>query len=267
MELFDIGFNFTSSAFRKDEDAVVERANLAGVKNFVITGSDVEESAQAAKLATRYTGMVSTAGVHPHLAKTWHADSSDQLKKLAECNQVVAIGEAGLDYNRNYSTPEQQCHAFEAQLELAADLDMPIFLHERDAHDDYAKILAMYRNKISKVVVHCFTGNQQALRTYLDLDCHIGITGWICDERRGFHLHESIKEIPANRLMIETDAPYLLPRDLPKDCHPKPDGRRNEPAFLPHILAMVGKCRGVSMEQTALETTQTAKDFFGVTTS
>lgn len=264
MELVDIGFNFTSSAFRKDEDAVIERAKLVGVKHFVITGSDVEESERAAELATKYQGMVSTAGVHPHLAKTWQEDSYASLKKLTEYKQVVAIGEAGLDYNRNYSTPEQQRSAFEAQLALAAELNMPIFLHERDAHEDFTKILSTYRNQLSKVVVHCFTGSKEELDTYIGLDCHIGITGWICDERRGHHLHESIRNIPANRLMLETDAPYLLPRDLPKENFPKPDGRRNEPAFLPHILSTVAKCRNISVEQTALETTQTAKDFFSI---
>ena len=264
MELVDIGFNFTSSAFRKDADEVIERAKLAGVKHFVVTGSDVEESEQAAELTTKYVGMVSTAGVHPHLAKNWQEDSYTRLKKLTECKQVVAIGEAGLDYNRNYSTPEQQRSALEAQLELATELNMPIFLHERDAHEDFAKILATHRNQLSKVVVHCFTGSNEELDAYIDLDCHIGITGWICDERRGHHLHDSIKNIPANKLMIETDAPYLLPRNLPKDIYPKPDGRRNEPAYLPHILSTVAKCRNVSVEQTAQETTQTAKDFFSI---
>ena len=264
MELVDIGFNFTSSAFRKDEDAVIERAKHAGVKHFVITGSDVEESEQAATLASKYEGMVSTAGVHPHLAKNWQQDSYSRLKILAKCKQVVAIGEAGLDYNRNYSAPEQQRIAYEAQLELAAELGMPIFLHERDAHKDFAQILTAHRAQLSDVVVHCFTGSDEELDQYIDLDCHIGITGWICDERRGHHLHESIKNIPANRLMIETDAPYLLPRDLPKDLYPKPDGRRNEPAYLPHILSTVAKCRNVSVEQTAQETTQTAKDFFSI---
>lgn len=264
MQLVDIGFNFTNSAFRKDADAVIERANLAGVAYFVITGSGIEESEQAAALAAKYQGMVATAGVHPHLAKNWHENSYARLKKLAADQQVAAIGEAGLDYNRNYSTPAQQRSAFEAQLALACELEMPIFLHERDAHDDFAKILASYRNQLSKVVIHCFTGNNDELETYLDLDCHIGITGWICDERRGHHLHETIKNIPANRLMIETDAPYLLPRDLPKDHYPKPDGRRNEPAYLPHILSTVAKCRNSSVEQTAQETTQTAKAFFSL---
>lgn len=264
MELVDIGFNFTSSAFRKDADEVVARAKQAGVKHFVLTGSDLEESKFAIELAQQYTGMVSTTGVHPHLAKQWQDDSYTKLKALAENNNVAAIGEAGLDYNRNYSTPEQQRGAFEAQLKLAAELGMPIFLHERDAHDDFVRILSDYRDKLSKVVVHCFTGSTEELEKYLDLDCHIGITGWICDERRGQHLHNSIKCIPANRLMIETDAPYLLPRDLPKDSYPKPDGRRNEPAYLPHILATVAKCRDQSEEQTAAETTQTAKEFFSL---
>jgi len=264
MELVDIGFNFTSSAFRKDADEVVKRAQQVGVKYFVLTGSDIEESEFALNLSTQYTGMVSTAGVHPHLAKQWQDDSYEKLKILAVNSNVAAIGEAGLDFNRNYSTPEQQKHAFIEQLKLAIELHMPIFLHERDAHDEFAKILTEYRDELSKVVVHCFTGTMKQLDTYLELDCHIGITGWICDERRGHHLHNAIKSIPANRLMIETDAPYLLPRDLPKKNYPKPDGRRNEPVYLPHILATVAKCKGESVEQTATETTQTAKEFFSI---
>ncbi len=264
MELVDIGFNFTSSAFRKDADEVIERAKQAGVKHFVLTGSDVEESEHAIRLASQYEGMVSTAGVHPHLAKQWQDDSYAKLKQLAEHKNVAAIGEAGLDYNRNYSTPEQQRFAFEKQLALAAELVMPIFLHERDAHEDFIKILSKYRHQLNKVVVHCFTGSAKELDTYIDLDCHIGITGWICDERRGHHLHDSIKKIPANRLMIETDAPYLLPRNLPKNHYPRPDGRRNEPAYLPHILSTIAKCRSTSVEQTAQETTQTAKEFFSI---
>ena len=127
MKLVDIGFNFTSSAFHKDADKVIERAKQAGVEHFVITGSDVKESEQAAELAAKYKGMVSTAGVHPHLAKTWQENRYSRLKKLTDCKQVAAIGEAGLDYNRNYSTPEQQRSAYEAQLELATELNMPIF--------------------------------------------------------------------------------------------------------------------------------------------
>ena len=262
MELVDIGFNFTSSTFRKDADDVVSRAQQAGVKYFVLTGSDIEESKFALDLSGQYQGMVSTAGVHPHLAKQWQDKSYIQLKNLAASGNVAAIGEAGLDFNRNYSTPEQQQHAFREQLKLAVELNMPIFLHERDAHEDFVKILSEYRKDLSKVVVHCFTGTSDQLAVYLDMDCHIGITGWICDERRGQHLHQAIRSIPANRLMIETDAPYLLPRDLPKEKYVHTDKRRNEPAYFPHILETIAKCRDTNVEQTATERTQTANKFF-----
>ncbi len=265
MQLVDIGFNFTSSAFREDEADVVERAKKAGVTQFILTGSSAKESEYALQLTEKYAGMFSTSGVHPHLAKEWDKETIWQLRKIAAHEHVVAIGETGLDYNRNFSSPNEQKLAFQSQLELAVELKMPIFLHQRDAHDDFMLLLKQYRQRLSKVVVHCFTGNEEELNHYLELDCHIGITGWICDERRGQHLHETIKLIPNNRLMIETDAPYLLPRDLPKDGSlPSAKGRRNEPAFLPHILATVAKCRDTSVEQTAEETTLTAKEFFSI---
>ncbi len=266
MDLVDIGFNFTSNAFRKDEKQVVERANKVGVTRFILTGSSFEESKHALKLTTQYRGMYSTAGVHPHLAKEYNDGTPQQLCELTKHKNVVAIGEAGLDYNRNYSTPSQQQYAFQSQLELAAELNMPIFCHERDAHKDFVKLLQQLRDKLNKIVVHCFTGTEDELKCYLELDCYIGITGWICDERRGYHLHKFIHQIPTNRLMVETDSPYLLPRNIPTSTeYLTPDGRRNEPAFLPHILQTVAKYRNSSTEQTAFETTQTAKDFFSIT--
>lgn len=265
MQLIDIGFNFTSSAFRDDETEVVERAKKAGVTRFILTGSSVKESEYALRLTEKYDDMYSTCGVHPHLAKEWDKETIWQLRKLAAHEHVVALGETGLDFNRNFSTPNEQKLAFQAQLELATEIKMPIFLHQRDAHEDFMQLLKQHRKQLTKVLVHCFTGSAEELNDYLDLDCHIGLTGWICDERRGYHLHEVIKTIPSNRLMIETDAPYLLPRDLPKDStYPSVKGRRNEPAFLPHILATVAKCRDASMEQTAKETTLTAKKFFSI---
>ena len=265
MELFDICFNLTSSVFRDDESDVINRAKRAGVKHFIITGSDVKDSRYAYELSQQYEGMYSTAGVHPHLATNWTDKTLQLLHNLAKNELVVAIGEAGLDYNRNYSSHTEQKYAFEAQLELATELRMPVFLHQRDAHEDFAKLLTKFREDLEKVVVHCFTDNINALQCYIDLDCHIGITGWICDERRGQHLHEIIHLIPSNRLMLETDAPYLLPRNLPVDeKFSKPKGRRNEPAYLPHILNTVAMIRGSSVEQIAKETTQTAKEFFSI---
>ena len=272
MELVDTGFNFTHPAFRDDETEVIERAKQAGVNRFILTGSNVADSKHALQLATYYAGMYATAGVHPHLAKEWTDETAPQLRTLAAHENVVAIGETGLDFNRNYSTPDEQKTAFQAQLELAAELAMPIFLHVRDAHRDFAPLLTRYRQRLNKAVVHCFTGTAAELDCYIDLDCHIGITGWICDARRGRHLHNIIPRIPKNRLMVETDSPYLLPKDLPvgPDCPsgrrlPKPKNRRNEPCYLVHVLETVAKCRGVSPRQLAIETTQTAREFFSIT--
>ncbi len=259
--LIDICFNFTHSSFRHDEAEVLARAVDAGVETLIVTGSAVEESRQCLALAERYPEHLwATAGVHPHHASEWDQTSAAAIRQLAANSRVVAIGECGLDYNRNYSTPEQQRYAFERQLELAAELRLPAFMHERDAHDDFLEIVMRWRADLPAAVIHCFTGEETQLEAYLALDLHVGITGWICDERRGHHLHEFVDRIPDDRLMIETDAPYLLPRDL----SPKPRDRRNEPAYLPHICRTVARLRGVSPATLAARTRQTASSFFGL---
>ena len=137
---------------------------------------------------------------------------------------------------------------------------MPLFLHQRDAHDDFFALLKSARDRVPAAVVHCFTDDRRTLFDYLDLDCHIGITGWICDERRGTHLRELVRSIPANRLMLETDAPYLLPRDI----RPQPSDRRNEPMYLVHICEAVARERGETSAVTAEQTTANARTFFGI---
>ena len=146
----------------------------------------------------------------------------------------------------------------EEHLQLAVETGLPVFLHERDADQRLVQILRPFRDQLSAAVVHCFTGEKRALYAYLDLDLHIGITGWICDERRGFHLHSLVSEIPSSRLMVETDAPYLLPRTI----RPRPRSRRNEPCHLPHVVTMVAQCLGRPAEEVARTTTQTARAFF-----
>ncbi len=260
-ELVDICFNFTHSAFRRDEAAVLERAVAAGVDTLMVTGSSIEESHQGIALAQRYPGhLYATVGVHPHLARDWDQSSYARLRELAAHERVKAVGEAGLDYNRDHSPRPAQRHAFVQQMRLAAELGLPLFLHQRDAHDEFSALLSEHRDELGPVVVHCFTGDRKQLDRYLDLDLHIGITGWICDERRGRHLCELLTRIPPGRLMLETDAPYLVPRDL----RPQPRDRRNEPAFLPHILATVATCLGRGAEQVAEETTRTAREFFAL---
>jgi len=257
MPLVDIGANLTHPSFHDDLDAVLASARAHGVATIVVTGTSVDESRRAAELAAAH-GLHATAGVHPHHARDCDERTIPALREIAAHPKVVAIGECGLDFNRNYSPHPDQEKWFVAQLELAAELGKPLFLHSRDAHPRFAEILRHHR--VGKAVAHCFTGDAAELRAYLDLGLYIGITGWICDERRGAHLMQLVKEIPQDRLLLETDSPYLTPRDL----RPQPRARRNEPAFLPHIARAVARVRGESPEALAAATTRNAREFFGL---
>ena len=257
MHLVDIGANLTHSSFSDDLEAAIARARQHGVAQIVVTGTSVSESRRAAKLAEAH-GLHATAGVHPHHARECDDSTIPALREIARHPRVVAIGECGLDFNRNYSPHPSQEKWFVAQLELAAELGKPLFLHSRDAHPRCAEILR--HHKTGRGVAHCFTGEAAELRAYLDLGLYIGITGWICDERRGRHLLSLAREIPADRLLIETDSPYLTPRDL----HPQPKARRNEPAFLPHILRAVARARGEAPEALAAATAANARRLFSI---
>ena len=259
MDLIDIGANLTHSSFAHDLDAVLERARAHGVVRLMVTGASAQGSEDALALARRYPEtMHATAGVHPHHAADYTADTDALLRKLVREPEVKAAGEAGLDYNRNFSPRDAQLFAFERQVEIALESGKPLFLHQRDAHDDFMAVVKPIRDKLARAVVHCFTGERKELFDYLDLDLHIGITGWICDERRGTHLRELVREIPANRLMLETDAPYLLPRTV----KPHPSHRRNEPMYLQHIAHEVARDRGEDVGVTAANSTATARAFF-----
>ena len=253
MRLVDIGANLTHAAFRDDLDAVLARARQAGVETVIVTGTTVDESRNASTL-----GLPFTAGVHPHHAKDFSAQTIAQIKSLAENPRCVAIGECGLDFNRNYSPHPDQEKCLVAQLELGLSLGKPLFLHSRDAHPRFAEILKAHG--VKRAVAHCFTGEREELRAYLDLGLYVGITGWICDERRGRHLLELVRQIPRDRLLLETDAPYLTPRDL----KPQPKARRNEPAFLVHIAKAVARTLGRTAEELAEETTRNARVLFGL---
>ncbi len=257
----DIGLNLSSERFDADRDEVLERARTAGVNTLLLTGTNLNESRQVAALAAEHSPLCyATAGVHPHEASTLDAAGLTELRDLLRRPEVVAVGETGLDFNRNYSPPAAQIRAFEQQLGLAADTGLPLFLHERDADATMLDMLAATRASWSDAVLHCFTGDKEALFAYLDLGLYIGVTGWVCDERRGLELQELVKLIPADRLLLETDAPWLLPRDLPQ----KPKNRRNEPAFLPHIAATVARMRGEALEVLAQTTTANARQLFRI---
>lgn len=259
--LIDIGSNLTHDSFAGDRDTVIARAIDAGVRRQIVTGADLAGSKQAAAMAESNPAVLSsTAGVHPHHASSFDAALQEELYELLRRPQVVAVGECGLDYHRNFSPPEAQRSAFAAQLEMAAAVRKPVFLHQRDAHGDFLAILKDFRGRLVGGVAHCFTGGRSELEDYQSLDLHIGVTGWVNDERRGQSLREAVPHIAADRLMIETDAPYLLPRDL----RPPPKSRRNEPCYLPHIAASVAHLRGESLESLAASTTRNAGRFFGL---
>ena len=259
MELIDIGANLTHESFHADRDAVLQSAQAAGVTQLVVTGASFEGSEQALALARAQPGtLFATAGVHPHRATDWSTEGEARLRELLAAPELVAVGEAGLDYFRDFSPRDAQARAFEAQLQMGADSGLPMFLHLRDAHEDFHALLKSFRHQLSDVVVHCFTGSRDELHAYLDLDCHIGITGWICDERRGTHMKAYLGDIPAERLMIETDAPYLKPRNL----RPRVKSHRNEPRHLPWILGTLAAARGEHPAVLAARTTATARRFF-----
>jgi TatD DNase family protein len=264
VELIDIGINLTHPSFASDAEAVLQHAYAAGVSQLVLTGTSIEESEKALLLCETLDGeaqrLFSTAGVHPHDASQWAADSAQQLRALLVDPRVRAVGECGLDFNRDFSPRPQQEKALEEQLALAVELDMPVFLHERDASQRLLEILRDYRDRLPAAVVHCFTGEKRALFGYLDLDLHIGITGWICDERRGLHLQPLVREIPRGRLMLESDAPYLLPRSL----RPKPKSNRNEPSYLGEVLAEVARHREESVTALSQHSSACARAFFGL---
>ncbi|QDI05374.1 hydrolase TatD [Xanthomonas cerealis pv. cerealis] len=259
MTLIDIGANLTHDSFDRDRDAVLQRARDAGVAQLVVTGASREHSPLALQLAQQHPGLLyATAGVHPHHALEYTAECDAELRALHAQAEVVAVGECGLDYFRDLAPRPAQHRAFERQLQLAADTGKPLFLHQRDAHADFLALMRQFDGKLGAAVVHCFTGTREELFDYLDRDWYIGITGWLCDERRGAHLRELVRNIPASRLMIETDAPYLLPRTL----KPLPKDRRNEPAFLAHIAEELARDRGEDVAATAASTTATARGFF-----
>lgn len=258
--LFDIGANLTHESFENDLNLVLAEANAAGVQRMMITGSDIDSSIAASLLTEGRTGLWSTCGVHPHHASEVDAAALKSLEDIGSRASVLAWGEMGLDYFRDFSPRPAQRTAFEAQLELASGAPKALFLHEREAFHDFYHILKRYRDRFEHVVVHCFTGHGEALAAYLDLDCHIGITGWVCDERRGQHLLPLIKTIPLSRLLIETDAPYLLPRTL----KPKPKNRRCEPKHLVEVCRFIAETLQVTPESIADQTFDNANRFFGI---
>ncbi|MDL2246342.1 TatD family hydrolase [Methanobrevibacter sp. OttesenSCG-928-K11] len=259
--LIDIGINLMHPSFKKDKENVIKEGKNVGVKQYIITGTTLNSSKIAKDYAEKFPNLLySTAGVHPHNAKNCDENTINELEKLSKFDCVVAIGECGLDYNRNFSPPKDQRIWFEKQVKLAQKLDMPLFLHEREAHEDLFKILEKYPEMAQKSVVHCFTGTAEEAQNYLDLGCYIGITGWVCDMKRGKSLQDAVKVIPPEKMMIETDAPFLIPKNLKE----KPKKNRNEPKYLPQVLKTISELKDTNIEELADDVTKTTKSFFKI---
>ncbi|MEJ2514397.1 MAG: TatD family hydrolase [Gammaproteobacteria bacterium] len=256
--LVDIGANLAHDSFDPDRSEVIRRARDAGVDQIIITGSSLASTRKAIELAAADEALYCTAGVHPHHASELDAGHRASLLELARAPGVVAVGECGLDFFRNYSPRPDQETAFRMQLQIAVETGMPVFLHQREAHDRFLAILDEFAADRPPGVAHCFTGGPEEMDAYLERGLYIGVTGWICDERRGHALRDAVARLPLDRVMIETDAPYLLPRDL----DPRPKSRRNEPVYLPHILEAVARGMGESPETVAAASTHNARSLF-----
>ena len=265
MKYIDIGINLTNKQFNHEIPQIIKNAIEVGVEQMILTGTSVKNSEQSANLATKYPhNLFATAGIHPHDAKHFDGESIAKLRELLQQSHVVSVGECGLDFDRDFSPRPVQENCFEAQLQLAVEVQKPLFLHERAAFTRFNFITDNFLSKLPKAVVHCFTGSLQEAKTYLDKGFYLGFTGAISDVRRFEHLKEVVKSVPLDRLLIETDAPFMLPKNVPKNLLTKYHERRNEPAFLPFVAETIANFKGVSVAEIARQTTHNAKQFFGI---
>ena len=259
MKLIDIGCNLASKRLLPHLDRILAEAQEAGVIAQIITGSDAASNQTALELANRYSELYATAGYHPHHADDWHAPAHRLLlQTLARETRCVAVGEMGLDYHRNLARRDNQRRCFTDQLAIAKTVQKPVFLHERAAYADFAAILGDALPELAGAVWHCFTGTRAQMEAMTERGLYIGITGWICDPERGAELRDTVRHIPADRLMLETDAPYLTPKTL----NPLP--RVNEPRYLPAVLHEVARCRDEDPAALAAQTLANTRRFFGV---
>ncbi|MGI5310210.1 TatD family hydrolase [Rheinheimera sp. WS51] len=257
----DIGVNLFSDQFAADREQMLARAHAAGVNHLVVIGSDIAESEQNQQFCQQQANksninIVTTAGVHPHYASQVNDSWLAQLKQLLQASSVVAVGECGLDFNRDFSPRPQQQLVFAEQLQLAIQHNKAVYLHERDAFD--TQIAMLKQHSIQRGVAHCFTGNTQQLRAYLDLGLYIGITGWVCDDKRGAELQQAIRYIPNDRILLETDAPFLLPKNI----QPKPKSRRNEPAYINYVAEKVALLKQCTVSDIAAASLENSKRLF-----
>lgn len=250
--LVDTHAHIQWASFDKDREKVLGRARKVDVRHIVNIGFDVDGSREAVKLAEKHKGLYATVGIHPHNASQFDESVLDILKKLSENQKVVAIGEIGLDYYRNLSPRQAQKKAFEAQLFLAEELELPVVIHDRDAHTDILEMLLRFEVKINGVM-HCFSGSREMAEQCIKSDFYISFAGPVTFPN-SHKLHEIAKWIDLSKILLETDSPWLAPQRV--------RGKRNEPAFLPFIAEKIAELKGISVDELAEATTENAKEIF-----
>ena len=261
----DIGINLTNKQFHNDIDTIIQNALDADVSQMILTGTSIKNSEASAKIAKQYPNILyATAGIHPHDAKSFDEQSISKLNFLLKQDHVISVGECGLDFDRDFSPRPIQEQCYKAQLELSIAVQKPLFLHERAAYERFMAITKDYLPQLPKAVVHCFTGSLKEAKSYLDNGFYLGFTGAISDTNRFSHLKEVLQYVPLDRMLIETDAPFMLPKNVPKQALTKYHERRNEPAFLPYVAGTIAQFKGINLTDVAEASTKNAKDFFGI---
>lgn len=263
--MIDIGINLGNERFDGEgkREAMLKRAVTAGVSGIIMTTTSEKSfytNMETFRKFNKIIPLFTTIGLHPHAAKNYKTFFNNFTKMLSEVhkpqNPVVAIGEFGLDYNRMFSEKHEQQDCAILHFEKAKEMKLPTFLHERDAHHDFLAMMKDYPT-VPKIV-HCFTGKKEDMKSYLDLDAYIGITGWVTDNQRGRDLQEAVKYIPIDRLMIETDSPYLTPKNMPIKS------RENEAAYLPYVLEKIAQLRGTTVEAIEQQIRKNTIEFFAL---
>ncbi|HEY41607.1 MAG TPA: TatD family hydrolase [Dehalococcoidia bacterium] len=256
--LVDTHAHLDADEFGTDRDEVITRAHDAGVTSIITVGTSVESGQRSIELAEQYPGILASIGIHPHAASTTTEADIDSIARLAGHPRVVAIGEIGLDFYRDYSPRDSQLQVLQWQLEMAVRLDLPVAIHCRQAHEEMLAILhdwtTRYPERHSPGVIHCFMGDIETARGYLEMGFYLSLGGYITYPVNR-NAHDVMRFIPADRLMVETDCPFLTPQLY--------RGQRNEPSYVRYTAEELAEIRGVPLETLARETTKNARRLFG----
>jgi TatD DNase family protein len=255
MELIDTHCHLTFEGLAENAEAVIEHSKAAGVVGWITVGTDPQENQKAVELAEKFENMFAAVGIHPHEARTVTADTLKELRAIAKHKKVVAIGETGLDYHYNFSSHEEQRKVFGEHLKIAAELNLPVVVHCREAFDETIEVLGQFGGD-RKVVFHCFSGSSEQAEIILDRGFYISFTG-VVTFKNADAIREAVKIVPVGRMMVETDCPYMSPEPMRKQ-------KVNEPAFMVYTAKCLAELKGMSLADFAEAVTATSKAFFGL---